>query len=135
MKKFCSCFVDNYRRPFRRPDFLAEEPAEAFLEALRERGYYDVAIDYLDGLENSDLISAEFRKTLPFEKAQTLISSTDNMGDMNLVEVRLDQAQQLLNNTRTKSIRSRHFGKRFCTKAICTIAVPKFFSSAANPID
>ncbi len=30
---------------------LADEPAEAFLEALRERGYYDVAIDYLDGLD------------------------------------------------------------------------------------
>ena len=69
---------------------FADEPAEAFLEALRERGYYDVAIDYLNGLDNSDLISAQFRKTLPFEKAQTLISSTQNMGDMNLVEVRLD---------------------------------------------
>ena len=66
------------------------------LEALRERGYYDVAMDYLNSLENSDLISPEFRKTLPFEKAQTLISSTDKMGDLNLVDSRLDQAQQLL---------------------------------------
>lgn len=80
----------------------ADEPAEAFLEALRERGYYDVAIDYLNGLDNSDLISADFRQSLPFEKAQTLISSTDNMGDMNLVAVRLDQAQALLNEYANK---------------------------------
>ena len=28
----------------------ADEPAQAFLDALRDNGYYDVAIDYLEGL-------------------------------------------------------------------------------------
>ena len=37
-----------------------EEPAEVFLEALRDNGYYDVAIDYLNELEKGDLITPEF---------------------------------------------------------------------------
>ncbi len=74
----------------------ADEPAQAFLEALRNNGYYDVAIDYLASLENSELISAEFKSSLPFELAQTMIGSTVNMRDLSKVEERLDQAQVLL---------------------------------------
>lgn len=74
----------------------ADEPAQAFLEALRDNDYYDVAIDYLAGLENSDLISAEFKAGLPFELAQTMIGSTINMRDLAKVEERLDKAQALL---------------------------------------
>ncbi len=74
----------------------ADEPAQAFLDALRDDGYYDLAIEYLTGLENSDLISDDFRQILPFEKADTLISSTSAMRDINKIESRLDEAQQLL---------------------------------------
>ena len=76
----------------------AEEPAQAFLEALRENGYYDVAVDYLDRLETSDLITEDFRKILPFEKAETLIASTATLRDLNVLESRLDEAQKLLND-------------------------------------
>ena len=31
----------------------AEEPAERFLEALRENGYYDIALDYLEAISDS----------------------------------------------------------------------------------
>ena len=74
----------------------ADEPAQAFLEALRDNGYHDVAIEYLEGLESSDLISDDFKKVLPFELAQTLIGSTSTMRDLTQVEAQLDKAQQLL---------------------------------------
>ena len=74
----------------------AEEPAQVFLEALRDNGYYNVAIDYLGDLEKSDLISDEFRSSLPFEKAEILIGSTSKLRDLSLIEERLDEAQKLL---------------------------------------
>ena len=80
-----------------------EEPAEEFLEALRDNGYYDVAIDYLSGLEKSDLITDEFRSSLPFEKAEILIRSTSRLRDLGLIEERLDEAQKLLTEYASKN--------------------------------
>lgn len=74
----------------------ADEPAQAFLNALRDRGYYDVAIEYLASLENSELVSEQFKAALPFELAQTMIGSTLNMRDLEKVDDRLDQAQKIL---------------------------------------
>ncbi|MEM7457076.1 MAG: hypothetical protein AAF456_22225 [Planctomycetota bacterium] len=75
---------------------FAEEPAVEFLNALRDRGYFDVAIDYLTEMENSPLATEEFKRILPFEKAQTLISSTGSVRDLDILEQRLDEAEQLL---------------------------------------
>ncbi|MDG1873023.1 MAG: hypothetical protein P8J27_03870 [Mariniblastus sp.] len=85
------------------PSLKAEEPAQMFLEALRDNGYYDVAIEYLDSLESSDLISDEFRSSLPFEKAETLIGSTQRVRDLEVIESRLDQAQKLLTDYASKN--------------------------------
>ena len=74
----------------------ADEPAAEFLEALREKEYYDIAIKYLTSLETSDLISEEFRRNLPFEKAETLIKSASRIRDTKLLEARLDEAERLL---------------------------------------
>lgn len=82
----------------------AEEPAQAFLDALRENGYFDVAIDYLTDLEKSNLITDEFRSVLPFEMAETLIGSTATMrGDLEKIEARLDEAQKLLTEYASKN--------------------------------
>ena len=81
----------------------AEEPAQVFLEALRDSGYYDVAIDYLTDLEKGDMISEEFRKSLPFEKAEILIGSTSRLRDLELIEERLDEAQKLLSEYASKN--------------------------------
>lgn len=74
----------------------ADEPAQAFLEALRDNNYYDVAIEYLASLEESNSVSPEFKAALPFELAQTMIGSTINMRDLARVEERLDKAEELL---------------------------------------
>ena len=53
----------------------ADEPAQAFLDALRDNNYYDVAIDYLEGLKNSKAISKEFKDALPFQYGNYIFSS------------------------------------------------------------
>lgn len=73
-----------------------EEPAEKFLEALRENGYFDIALVYLESLENNPAISAEFRRVLPLERAETLIKSTALLRNIEEWEARLDEAQKLL---------------------------------------
>ena len=73
-----------------------DEPAEAFLEALRDNGYYDLALVYLESLESNPAVSAEFKKVLPLERAETLIKSTARVRSLDEWEKRLDQAQALL---------------------------------------
>ncbi len=51
----------------------AEEPHAQFLNALRENRYFDIAEQYLAGLEQNAQISAEFKVRLPYEHAVTLI--------------------------------------------------------------
>ena len=74
----------------------ADEPCERFLEALRDNGYYDIAMDYLDEMETSPLASDQFKQTLPFEKAQTLIKSTSRIRDLDELDSVLSSAQALL---------------------------------------
>ncbi len=51
---------------------VAEEPAERFLAALREKRYYDVAILYLDRLEAHPATPDEFRREIPLQRGITL---------------------------------------------------------------
>ncbi len=74
----------------------AEEPAARFLKALRENGYHELAIEYLTHLENSDLVSPEFKKTIPFEKAEMLIDSLSRIRNLEEWESRLSEAENLL---------------------------------------
>ncbi|MBA3482269.1 MAG: hypothetical protein H0T51_10680, partial [Pirellulales bacterium] len=43
-----------------------------FSAALRERGWDDTAVEYLDWVEKSPLMTAEFRKELPYQRALSL---------------------------------------------------------------
>ena len=82
---------------------IAQEPCEQFLNALRERGYHDVALDYLEEMQTSPLASSVFKASIPFEKAQTLISSTARIRDLKLLNERLEQAEQLLAQAESNS--------------------------------
>jgi hypothetical protein len=74
----------------------AQEPAQKFLDALRERGYFDVAIHYLDGAGESAAVPEAFRKKVPFEKAQILIDSVGSIRNPDEQEKRLNEADGLL---------------------------------------
>lgn len=74
----------------------AIEPAKAFLEGLREKGYYDVAIDYLDAAAKNPAVPADFKQTLLYERGITLVDGAKANRDPALREKQLDDGQATL---------------------------------------
>jgi hypothetical protein len=72
------------------------EPAQAFLEALRDRGYFDVALDYLDSAAKNSALPASFKETILYEKGTTLVQSARLQRDSVVREQQLDEAQKVL---------------------------------------
>ena len=56
------------------------EPAEAFLKQLRAGGFYDVAIAYLDRLDQFPGVDPSLLRAVPLEKAQTYIDAAFDSG-------------------------------------------------------
>src|SRR6188768_1027790 len=79
------------------PEAGAIEPAREFLDALRSRGYYDVAIDYLNTIEGNPNVPVTFKETLLFERGLTLVQGAKFQRDIAIREKWLDDAQQALN--------------------------------------
>lgn len=101
----------------------ADEPAARFVNALREKGYYDIAIEYLDKAKNNPNVAEEYRKRIKFEKAAVLIDQVAQLKDRKKIDAQLDTAQELLKqyaannksqveNARTLSFRSRLLSMR-----------------------
>ncbi|MBL9093605.1 MAG: hypothetical protein JNL96_20475 [Planctomycetaceae bacterium] len=59
----------------------AAEEYERFLNGLRERSLYDVAIDYLNSMRNSPLLSEEQRQMITFEEARTFLDASRSERD------------------------------------------------------
>src|SRR4051812_43082838 len=78
-------------------DAMAHEPAQAFLDALREHNYFDVALDYLASAENNPSLSDSFKETILYEKGTTLVQGARLQRDSALREQQLDEAQKVLN--------------------------------------
>ncbi len=74
----------------------AIEPAQAFLDGLRERGYYDVAIEYLDAAANNPVVPIKFKETLTYEKAVTQIQGAKFQRDTSVREKQLDEGLKML---------------------------------------
>jgi hypothetical protein len=75
---------------------LATEPFHDFVEGLRDRGYYDVALDYLSQMRTSPLITTNDKATLPYEEARVLIDAANAGGDLNQRSKYLDRASEQL---------------------------------------
>lgn len=75
---------------------VAEEPAEAFVTALTENGYFDVALEYLEGAATDPLVDKEYRQRIPFEKAEVLILSIPAEQNAVRREEKLNAADRLL---------------------------------------
>ena len=54
----------------------AVDDTEGFLEALRQRGYFDTALDYLETLRANPRVSAEFKATIDYEAGAVLIEAS-----------------------------------------------------------
>ncbi len=80
----------------------AVEPCREFLEGLRERGYYDTALEYLDQMEKSPLAPAQFKETVLYEKGVTLVNGARYQRDLGIREKQLDEANALLKRFMTE---------------------------------
>ncbi|MEX0700602.1 MAG: hypothetical protein WD069_00760 [Planctomycetales bacterium] len=72
------------------------EPYLPFLEGLRERGYYDYVLLYLDQIEQDPKTPAEVRRVAPYERAMTLLNDTTSGRGPDDRAAQLDQAGKLL---------------------------------------
>lgn len=72
--------------------FAAEE-YDKFLAGLRQRQYYDAALDYLTVMANSPLLSETQKQLITFEEARTNLEAARNERDGALRERLLDGAQ------------------------------------------
>jgi tetratricopeptide (TPR) repeat protein len=48
----------------------AEEPAQEFVDQLRLAGYFDTALDYLEGASKLSAVNEEFKSSIEFQKSQ-----------------------------------------------------------------
>ena len=88
---FCAVAFGFLCLLFIAPTLALEEPVP-FLEKLRAVGYLDTAGDYLEYLQKSDLVDAEFKKTIPYEKAVLLVAKASRVGDRGQTLALLKQA-------------------------------------------
>ena len=72
---------------------LAVERAEDFLQGLREHGYFDMAIEYLEQMRTSPLCPPELKEAIDYEAAVTLMAGSLAIQDPKLREKDLDQAR------------------------------------------
>ncbi len=75
------------------PHARAGEPVEAFLEALRQRGWYDEAIDYLDQCRGNPLVPEDFKEQLPYHQAVVLLEAAQQTADPALRERKLKDVE------------------------------------------
>lgn len=74
----------------------AGEPVEAFLEALRQRGWYDEAIDYLEQCRGNPLVSEEFKRQLPYHQAVVLLEAAQQTADPAVKQRKLNEVESRL---------------------------------------
>jgi len=70
------------------PRFAAD-----FVQGLRERGYYDLALEYLDGLRQAPSTPADLKKSIDYEEGRTLIEAATHANDPDASKEKLDQAK------------------------------------------
>lgn len=72
----------------------AKEEAKKFLEALRERGYFDTALDYIEWLRTSRFCPEEMKETLAYEAGITNLVASLASQDMKYRLQYLDKARE-----------------------------------------
>ena len=74
----------------------AEEPAEAFVGALINEGYYDVALSYLDRIESDANVDADYRGSLALAKAEVHVAAAQTARTADDLLARLGEAEKAL---------------------------------------
>lgn len=77
-------------------DSLAAEPFQAFLDGLRQRGFGEQALAYLDQISTRKDLPVELRKALDLERSKSLRVAAAEAYDLQQRTQRLEEADQLL---------------------------------------
>ncbi|MDB5390352.1 MAG: hypothetical protein JWM11_5998 [Planctomycetaceae bacterium] len=74
----------------------AAEPYLQFAEALRQRQYFDTALEYLEWADTRPNIPGDVKAVIPFEKATTLIALSKDQKNPEVALATLNKAQLFL---------------------------------------
>ncbi|QDV71666.1 hypothetical protein Poly24_54050 [Rosistilla carotiformis] len=74
----------------------AAEPARAFLDGLRARGYHDIALDYLQSLQTNPAAPEDLKEAIEYERGVTLIDASRSQNDPKLRTKYLSDAETAL---------------------------------------
>lgn len=74
----------------------AEEPVEQFLSALQSKGYFDVALDYIDRMATSPLAPSAFKQEVGYRRGMVLVNSARATRNSATRRSSLDRAQKEL---------------------------------------
>ena len=79
------------------PAWGADDPrtASQFIQGLRERGYFDLASEYLEQVRNDPAAPADLRVLVDYEQGRLLLEEASKSGD-------LVRRKNLLDEARTK---------------------------------
>lgn len=81
---------------------LAVEPYAQFLAGLRERGLYELALDYLDSMRASPLLSEQQKSEMPFEEGRLLTelarTERDTSAKIKLLDRARDRFDEFIKN-------------------------------------
>ena len=72
---------------------LAVEPTLEFIEGLRQRRYYDSALQYLDRVEADPSTPQPIQEVISYERAQTLLQSAQELTNLDAQRKQLEAAQ------------------------------------------
>lgn len=83
---------------------VSPDRVDQFLQAARERGFYDAAEYYLEKLAADPAVAASIKQEIPFRRAQLLFEKTRTLNDVNELKQAWGEAveisnQQLANST------------------------------------
>lgn len=107
----------------------AADSNAAFSAALRERGWDDTAVEYLDWVDTSPLATPDFAKQLPFERAQSVSSQARQTRNRAEREKLLSQAAAEFEKFAAQEIRTpaaidalRQSANLYAEQALVTLA-------------
>ena len=79
------------------PQAQGAEQIQVFIDKLRERGYYDIAVDYMDEMKDSPLADEKYRQEYLYNLGTLLVEYARNTSDTKLREELYSDAREKLN--------------------------------------
>jgi cellulose synthase operon protein C len=74
---------------------IAKEPYREFIHGLQQRQYFDLAMDYLQQIDEDPATPEDVKILIPYEKARTLLAESRTLRNQEARLAQLDEAQAM----------------------------------------